>query len=149
MKSKVEKTNELAQVGQVDPSNIPGLTKSQQKKALRKAKERAKKEESNLKNVNKEVQLSSSILTKQAELSCNDEINSEFEFSNVESPALTSKFFRKVTQNNPAPPGCNLEADRTAEREEVWEKYMYQRKSKRSRDSPENDRKGAKKPLLH
>ena len=54
-----------------------------------------------------------------------------------------------MTQNDSAPSNRGLEATKAVEREEIWEKYMRQRKSKRGRDSPENDKQGAKKPLLH
>ena len=124
---------------------IPGLTKSQKKKAAKKAKEREKQQ-------NNSAFLKSN--PKQAELSCTDDNESEFEFNDLDNPTLTSKFFRKNDSKNHKETQSRLpgksDIDRVAQKEEFWERHMQQRKSKRMRDSPENEnnRKGSKKPSL-
>ena len=87
-------------------------------------------------------------------MSCTDDNESEFEFNDLDNPTLTSKFFRKNDSKNHKETQSRLpgksDIDRVAQKEEFWERHMQQRKSKRMRDSPENEnnRKGSKKPSL-
>ena len=120
-------------------SNIPGLTKSQQKRANRKAKEKAKQDELKQKADLVKSQHGSVILKgeKQAELSRSLDI----EFNDLgDQPIVKSKFFMKPSQIN----------QESLVREEVWKQYMHKRNPKRSRNSPENrnDIRGSKKPSL-
>ena len=133
------------------------MTKSQQKKAAKRAKERAKREETIQKNETVQSQLSTANIDgrKQAELSCNSDNESEFEFNDIDQPYLRSKFFKKAVSNDSCQTPLNnisRSEDIVSQREEVWEQYMKQRSRKRERNklSPDNEYvgKGCKKPLI-
>ena len=124
---------------------IPGLTKSQQKKAAKKAKERLKKEE--CKQV-ENIGIQPTPFVQSAELSLAG-VDSAYEFNDLDQPAGVSKFFLKSPASCQTRVRSDGNVSKLLQREEVWEKYLHKRNPKRDRTSPEyeNGRNG-KKPSL-